>query len=125
VFLRFKLIATFEAQSKAMKLKENLWVGCIVICVAIVTRLIPHYPNFTALGAAALFGGAYFSRKYAVLIPVIALFVSDLLLNNLIYARQFPAKYDGFVLFETQTLWSYAAFILIAVLGGRCIREGK
>lgn len=108
-----------------MKVKENLWVVVVVISVAIITRLLPHYPNFTALGAAALFGGAYLHRKYAFLIPIAALFVSDLILNNLIYAKQFPHNYDGFVLMQSQTLWSYGAFILIVLLGSRFIKEGK
>ncbi len=108
-----------------MKIKENLWVVIVIICVAIITRVIPHYPNFTALGAAALFGGAYLSRKYGILVPIIALFLSDLLLNNLIYAKQFPHKYDGFIVLQTQTLWSYGALLLIVFMGSRFIREGK
>lgn len=108
-----------------MKVKENPWVLLIVVGIAIATRLIPHYPNFTALGAAALFGGAYLSRRYAFLVPVLALFLSDLLLNNLIYAKQFPGNYDGFVLFEPNTLWTYGAFILIAWMGSRFIRSNK
>lgn len=108
-----------------MKVKENLWVVVVVISVAIITRLIPHYPNFTALGAAALFGGAYLYRKYAFLIPIVALFVSDLILNNLIYAKQFPHKYDGFIFLPAQTLWSYGALILIVFIGIRFIKEGR
>ena len=108
-----------------MKIKENLWVAMAVIVIAVISRLIPHYPNLTALGAAALFGGAYFYRRFGFLIPLIALFISDLLLNNLLYAKQFPANYDGFVWLPAQTLWTYGAFILIAVLGKLIIREGK
>jgi len=108
-----------------MKVKENLWVICIIACVAIFTRIIPHYPNFTALGGAAIFGGAYFRKRYAVLIPIIALFVSDLLLNNLIYAQQFPQNYNGFVFFEPAAIWTYAVFIMIALMSSRTIRSLK
>lgn len=108
-----------------MKIKENLWVAVAIIIIAVITRLIPHYPNFTALGAAALFGGAYMYKKFGFVIPIIALFISDLILNNLLYAKEFPAKYDGFVLLPLQTLWTYAALILIVVLGKLIIREGK
>ena len=38
-------------------------VLCAMIAAAAFTRLIPHLPNFTAIGAMALFGGAYFSNK--------------------------------------------------------------
>lgn len=120
-----KLIATFEAQSNGMKIKENLWVVIVVICAAIITRLIPHYPNLTAVGAAALFGGAFLKNRYALLIPVLTLFVSDLFLNNLIYSIQLPDKYNGFVLLEPESLWSYGAFIIIALMGSTFIRDGK
>jgi len=108
-----------------MKLKENLWVFVVVVCIAIATRLIPHYPNFTALGAAALFGGAFLSRRYAFLIPVIVLFVSDLILNNTIYATEFPGNYNGFVVFEPTTLWTYGALLVIVLIGSKLIRKNK
>ena len=96
-----------------------------VIGIAVVTRLIPHYPNFTAIGAVALFGGACFSRRTAILIPVIALFVSDLFLNNLIYASVMPGGYDGFILLKPGSLWSYGAFIIIALLASRLIKSSR
>jgi hypothetical protein len=108
-----------------MKIKENPWVLVIIAGIAITTRLIPHYPNFTALGAAALFGGAYLSKRYAFLIPVVALFVSDLILNNTLYATQFPGNYEGFVVLNPNTLWTYGALILIVVLGMKLIRNTR
>lgn len=45
-------------------------------------RLIPHWPNFTPIAAMALFGGAYFGKKHlAFLVPLLAMFVSDLFLG--------------------------------------------
>lgn len=52
------------------------------IVAAVVMRLIPHWPNFTPVAAIALFGGAYITRKsLAFLLPVAALFISDLFLG--------------------------------------------
>lgn len=52
------------------------------ILVAVVMRLIPHWPNFTPLAAIAIFGGAYINRKaLAFILPVIAMFVSDLIIG--------------------------------------------
>jgi len=54
-----------------------------------LTRLVPHLPNFTPILALALFGGAYLpSKKTAFLIPVSAMFLSDLILgfHSQIYA---------------------------------------
>jgi hypothetical protein len=121
-----EMISTFGGHRRNdMKVKENLWVILSVIAIAVITRLIPHYPNFTALGAAALFGGAYLRRPLAFLIPAIALFLSDLFLNNLIYARQFPDNYDGFVVFDIQSLWSYGAMFLITALGIVFVQKRK
>src|SRR6476659_5683666 len=53
------------------------------ILVAAVLRLVPHPPNFTPIGAMALFSGAYLGRRGAVafLAPLGALFLSDLALG--------------------------------------------
>lgn len=40
-------------------------------------RVIPHIPNFAPIGALALFGGVYLSRKNAFFIPLLAMLVSD------------------------------------------------
>jgi len=55
-----------------------------LIFAAALTRLIPHPPNFSPVEAIALFGGAYFaSRKWALLVPLAGLLVSDLALGAL------------------------------------------
>src|SRR5437660_6450950 len=49
----------------------------MVLLVA-MTRLLPHPPNFTPLGALALFAGAQFrSRWAAFLVPLAAMLLSD------------------------------------------------
>lgn len=101
-----------------MKLKEKIILAAILIAVVGLSRWIPHYPNFTALGAAALFAGSRFRKAYwAFIIPLLALFVSDLFLNNIIYAKAFPAAYDGFTLINPQSLWVYGAIIAVTVIG--------
>jgi len=48
------------------------------IFVAAALRLVPHPPNFTPIGAMALFGGAYFGRRVlAFAAPLGALLLSD------------------------------------------------
>ena len=53
------------------------------ILAAAVLRLVPHPPNFTPIGAMALFSGAYLGRKGAVALvaPLAALLLSDLVLG--------------------------------------------
>lgn len=85
-----------------------------LILVAALSRLLPHPPNATAMGAMALFGGAYFNNRWASLfVPLATLFVSDLILNNVVYAAfnkgQFVWVYDG-------AAWVYGSFAAAIVL---------
>lgn len=85
----------------------------ILIFAAAISRLLPHWPNFTPVGAMALFGAAYFPRKIVALVaPLVALYISDLLLNNLLYAEY----YDGFT-WAISSYWVYASFVLIIGIG--------
>jgi hypothetical protein len=53
-----------------------------MIFIAALSRLIPHPPNFAPIAALALFGGAAFScKRDAFLVPLAALFLSDLILG--------------------------------------------
>ena len=83
-----------------------------MIVVAALTRLLPHPPNFSPVEAIALFGGAYFaSRQWAMVVPLLAMLVSDLALGVLHGASY--ASYLGGVSF-----WSvYACIALSVVLG--------
>ena len=82
-----------------MKNNLKLQTGIIILMIflAALSRLIPHYSNFTPLGAIALFGAAYFTKKQlAFIIPLAAWWISDLFLNNLVYAKAYPEYYQGF-----------------------------
>lgn len=91
-----------------------------LIFIAIATRIIPHAPNFTAVGAVALFGGAMFKNNWkALVIPVLALFLSDLIINNVLYA----SFYHSFILLTPGFAFIYGGF-LISVLIGRYMING-
>ena len=84
------------------------------ILFAALSRLLPHAYNFTPIGAIALFGAAYFAdKKWALLVPLLAIWISDLLLNNLAYS----AFYDGFAWFTGGFLFIYGGIAMIVVLG--------
>lgn len=107
-----------------MKDKMNVRFGLIalMVLVAAMSRLLPHPTNFTPIGGMALFGAAYFTKKYwAFLIPFLALWFSDLILNNVVYA----AYQEGFTLFPTYAIWSYVAFGAIVLMGTQVIKKIK
>ncbi len=72
-----------------------------LVIAATVSRLVPHPPNFVPVAAIALFGGTTFSdRRAALLVPLVAMALSDAAL--------------GFSVF---TPFVYASFALITCLG--------
>lgn len=87
-----------------------LLVGLIV--AAALTRLLPQPPNFSPAIAIALFAGAYFAgRRWAVLVPLAAILVSDLAL---------AATHGGIYLQHMTSpvaLSVYACIVLCTVLG--------
>jgi len=57
----------------------------LVVLVAVLTRFIPHLPNFSPVLASLLFGGAYLKRRDAVWYPLVLLAASDFALTTLVY----------------------------------------
>ncbi|BAV95426.1 DUF6580 family putative transport protein [Ichthyobacterium seriolicida] len=57
-------------------------IQTLVITGLLLSRLVPHPPNFTPVFAAALFSGTYFySKKWAYLFPLFIVISSDLIIN--------------------------------------------
>lgn len=82
--------------SKSTIISPRFTVISATIILAAFSRLVPHWPNVTPIAAIALFGGAYYGRKYlAFLVPLAALFLSDLILG--LHASMW-AVYSGFII---------------------------
>ena len=85
-----------------------------IIVVAAFSRLVPHLPNFSPLGAIGLFGAAHFSKKWqAIAIPLSATWLSDLYINNVIYAQYYPQ----FTWLSQGFYWQYGSYVLITIAG--------
>ncbi|MDR1739330.1 MAG: hypothetical protein LBR45_01045 [Bacteroidales bacterium] len=96
--------------------KLNLRFGIVsaIILLAALSRLIPHPINFAPIGGMALFGAAYYSKRYwAFIIPIVSMWISDLFINNIIFGQYF----EGFVWFYSGSLFTYGAFALIVLFG--------
>lgn len=80
----------------------------LLIIAAAFTKFFPHYPNFTAIGAIAVFGGSVIKdKKLAFLLPLGALLLSDICL-------QLFTSTPGF--YGTSQYFVYAAFLIITAL---------
>ena len=98
-----------------MKGNKILMIAFLLLLVAsAVYRVIPGLPAGLAPQLAmAIFGGAIFSdRKWALIIPILSLFLSDLLFHFLFLAGMAPVPgfYDGQVS-------NYILFILLTLFG--------
>jgi hypothetical protein len=79
-----------------------LWLTVGVLC-----RLIPHFPNFSPALNIALLSGVTFSRRGAIAITVLFLFLSDLALFFL----------AGYPILNSWSWFTYSGFILLPLLG--------
>ena len=89
-----------------------------MVLLAALARLLPHPPNFSPVAAMALFGAAHYrSRWLTFLVPLTAMFVSDLALEvttRLGLLGGWMAQGRGF----HDGMWIvYGSVVVIAVVG--------
>lgn len=102
------------------KISIRIGILALMIFAAALSRLLPHPYNFTPIGAMGLFGAAYFNKRWlAFAVPFVAMWVSDLILSNVVYAQY----YEGFQWFGH--FWVYVSFALIVLLGFGLLRKVK
>lgn len=86
-----------------------------IIGVAALARLLPHPPNVTPIAAMALFAGAHFrNRKAAFLLPIAAMFLSDLVLGFAVY---------GSAMLKSQPVVYFCMLMTVAI--GSLIRNNR
>ncbi len=80
-----------------MNKKNTLIIAGLLIILGFASRLLPHPANFAPIGAIALFGGLYLPKRLAIILPVVAMFVSDIFIG--FYAWQIMlAVYGSFAI---------------------------
>jgi len=104
-------------------LNWKMGLALVIILLAAISRIVPHIWNFTPIAAMALFGAAYFPKKwFAIIIPFAAMWLSDLYLINAVYAPMYPDYYgEGFHFFGVGSV--YLSFFLIAGIGFLMLRK--
>ena len=79
--------------------RERPWLAYGLIVMGVVSRLVPHPPNVTPLMAIALFGGTHLAKRWAVLLPLLIVVISDAVIG-----------------WHDTVLWSWGAFFLTGTL---------
>lgn len=101
-----------------MRNKKTIMLAIILIAAVagILIRFIPHIPNFTPIGALAIFCGAYFYKKWAA--PLVALLA--LLASDVIFELVHPGMgfYPGMA-------FQYSGFALMGLIGLLMLRKKR
>lgn len=105
-------------------IQTRFYVLVGMILAAAASRLIPHPPNFAPIGAMALFGGAYFAdRRLAFVVPLAAMFLSDLAIGllsgdlSLGLHRLIPVVYGSFALIVCLGFWLRKRRTVVPIAG--------
>ncbi len=59
----------------------NIGIALCLIFLAATLRLLPHPDNFAPITAAAIFGGAFLPRRYALTVPLAVMILTDLVIG--------------------------------------------
>lgn len=68
-------------QLKRQKRVEEVFLPVLFVLLGTSMRLLPHPANIAPIAAMALFGGVYLDKKYAIILPLVALFLSDVVIG--------------------------------------------
>ena len=86
-----------------LNFKQSEKLVLVLIIFGIISRIIPHPPNFSPVTAIALFSGLnFFNKKIAFTIPLVILIISDFFLG-----------------FSLINLFVYISFLTVVFIGTR------
>jgi len=74
-------------------MKEKLF-PVLVVLGAVLIRFLPHPANVVPVAAMALFGGSYLNKKYAIILPMAVMLISDCFLG---FHKTMPFVYGSFL----------------------------
>jgi hypothetical protein len=95
------------------KLNVRFGVISVTILLAALSRIIPHPAGFAPIAGMALFGAAYYSKRYwAYLVPIAAMWISDVVLNTVMFST-----YSNLYLWVYSGIFTYGSLALIVLLG--------
>ena len=88
---------------------NTLIIAALLIILGFASRLLPHPANFAPIAAIAIFGGLYLPKRWAIILPIIAMFVSDIFIG--FYTWQIMVSV-------------YLSFVLVGLIG-LLVRKNK
>lgn len=92
-----------------MNKNQIIFLSIVLAVLGIYLRLTPHPANFAPIGAIALFAGAYLPKKWAVILPLGIMFITDLFLG----------------LYEPMVMLSVYACLAVSFFAGQLLKQHK
>ncbi|OGE79026.1 MAG: hypothetical protein A2751_01020 [Candidatus Doudnabacteria bacterium RIFCSPHIGHO2_01_FULL_46_14] len=89
----------------------------ILVLIGAILRFLPHPANFAPISAIALFGGTYLNKKFALLVPVAAMVVSDYFIGFDSWQSR-ATVYSSFILSGLIGLWLRNNKSVLNMIGG-------
>lgn len=90
--------------------KQSLALQYGLTILGILTRVLPHPPNMTALTSVSLFSATYGTRKTFWIVPIVAMIVSDAIIG--FYTWQIMVSV-------------YVSFLIIGLIGFVFLRKNR
>tara|TARA_B100001146_G_C15976920_1_gene346626 strand:- start:100 stop:636 length:537 start_codon:yes stop_codon:yes gene_type:complete len=89
-------------------MKKNIYTTASIFLIILVlfSRIIPHAPNFTPLISIVLVSSLLFKGKRYFALPLIGLFLSDILLESFYF--------NGYI-FSSIFFWTYASLAFVFI----------
>lgn len=98
-----------------------MYIAILLILLGAASRLFPHPANFAPIAAIALFGGLYLPRKYAIIIPLIAMFASDIFIGfydwKIMLVVYGSFALSGLIGLTVRNIKSFSTILLATTLG--------
>lgn len=118
-----------------MNHKAAIFAASLCLLFGIAVRLMPHMPNATPITAIAFASSMYLGKRYAIFLPLLALFLSDLFIGFYdwrimasvygsfaligflaLLRRKFSAVFGG--IFPTFTLVVFSSLLFFFITNG-------
>lgn len=81
-----------------------LFIVLFLVVLGVLARFLPHPPNFAPIAALALFGAVYLPKKWALLMPLSAMLISDIFIGFYSISVMLSV-YGSFALLGLLSIW--------------------
>lgn len=95
-----------STNNHGLSTRAKIIIALALVAFGVLSRYLPHPPNFAPIAAIGLFAGAYLPRRWALVLPLAAMIVSDV-----------------FIGFHGLILWTWGSFMAIGLFSTLVLKK--